>query len=233
MKETILKIYRLFGKIVLKPILNFEYKKQKIGVNERPVEYEFAFRKLRELGTGNILDIGPGQSSFPHLLRTCGFKVTAIDKVKGYWSDYWNRHFKIINDDITNPKTDDTFQFITCLSVLEHIPNHKSAIANMYKLLESGGYLLLSFPYNEKEYHQNIYEHPDAGYGKDSKFITQIYSRDTLDSWIKETPFKIISQEYYKTFTGELWTFGERLIPCVEAKSTDPHHLTCLLLQKL
>jgi len=83
---------------------------------------------MRKLCTGKVLDIGSGKSSWPHLMSICGFNVKAIDKMDGYWSSYFNRHYKIYHDDITNSKTKEKFQFATCLSVLEHIPEHRSAM---------------------------------------------------------------------------------------------------------
>ncbi len=233
MKKTILKVYNFFGKKYLNPMLNLEQRKRPFPkINERPAEYAFSFKHLQNLCVGKVLDIGPGKSSWPHLLSTCGYDVTAIDKIDGYWSSYINRHYKIINDDITNPKLTEKFQFATCLSVLEHIPHHRLAITNIHNLLNKSGYLLLTFPYNETEYHEDIYRDPEAGYGKDESFITQIYSRNEINDWIGDTSFKIIDQEYYKVFSGKFWTMGERVTPSLKVEKTDLHHLTCLLLQK-
>ena len=238
MKRIILKSYNLFAKKIITPILNLEQRKpripqkNKITINERPVEYAFSFKHLQKLCTGKILDIGPGTSSFPHSLFVCGYDVKAVDKMDDYWSSYFNRHFKIINDDITKSNLNESFQFITCLSVLEHIPNHRAAIKGIHNLLEKNGYLILTVPYNEKKYHENIYKHNEAGYGKDYRFITQVYSRKEIEMWLTDTSFKIVEQEFYKIFTGELWTFGERVIPSEKVDKSDLHHLTCILLQK-
>jgi len=238
MKKSILQSYNFFAKIVITPILNLEQRRPKlpvvrrIPINERPAEYTFSFRQLQKYCTGKILDIGPGLSSWPHLLSLCGYDVKAIDKVDGYWSSLFNRHFKIISDDITNSTLKETFQITTCLSVLEHIPNHREAIKGIHKLLDENGYLILTVPYNENHYHSDIYQHPEAGYGKDYRFITQIFSRNEIEMWLKDTSFKIIEQEYYQIFTGEFWTFGERIAPSKKVEKSELHHLTCILLQK-
>ncbi len=233
MKKIILKTYDMIGSTYLSPMLNLEQRKRPFPkINERATEYTFTLNHLRHLCTGKVLDIGPGKSSWPHLLSTCGFEVKAIDKMEGYWGSYFNRHYKIYNDDITNPKTDEKFQFSTCLSVLEHIPDHRAAIKNIHRLLEPKGYLILTFPYNEKEYSPDIYKHPNAGYGQNANFITQVYSRTQIDEWLSDTSFKIIDQEYYKVFTGEMWTMGERVVPCEQTTKSELHHLTCILLQK-
>lgn len=233
MKKTILKVYDFIGSIYLNPILNLEQRKRPFPkINERPVEYGFSFKHLQKLCTGKLLDIGPGKSSWPHILSTCGYDVKAIDKIDGYWNSYFNRHYKVVNDDITNPRTKGNFQFATCLSVLEHIPDHKSAVKNIHTLLEKNGYLILTFPYNENKYHENIYKHPKAGYGQNEIFVTQVFSRNEINDWLENTSFEIINQEYYQVFTGEFWTMGKRVVTCKQTKSTELHHLTCLLLQK-
>ena len=233
MKKAILKFYNYLGAKYLNPILELEQRKKPFPViNERSTEYAFSFNHIQKLCSGKLLDIGPGKSSWPHILSTCGIDVTAIDKIEGYWSSYFNRHYKVRNDDITNPKLKEKYQFATCLSVLEHIPNHKAAIANIHNLLEKDGYLVLTFPYNEHTYHADIYKHPQAGYGQSANFITQVYSRSEINDWLKDTSFEIVDQEYYQAFTGEFWTMGERVIPCVKTTSADLHHLTCILLQR-
>ena len=233
MKKIILKIYDFIGSKYLNPILKLEQKKRPFPlINERSTEYSFTIKHMSTLCNGNVLDIGPGKSSWPHLLSTCGFNVKAIDKMDGYWNSYFNRHYKIFNDDITNPTTTEKFQFATCLSVLEHIPDHLTAIKNMHNLLEKNGFLILTFPYNENIYHKDIYKHHEAGYGQGANFITQVYSRQEINKWLSDTSFEIIDQEYYKVFTGEMWTMGDRVTPCKKASSSELHHLTCLLLQK-
>jgi len=234
MKKLLITTYNFIGKKYLSLILNAEQKKKPFKViNERSTEYLFALKYLRMLCPGDVLDIGSGKSSWPHLLSTCGFKVKAIDKMGNYWDSFFNRHYKIDNEDITDPKTKQKFQFITCLSVLEHIPNHLRAMVNIHNMLEDNGHLVLTFPYNEDFYHSNIYKHPQAGYGQDANFITQVFSRASIDEWLSATSFEIVEQKYYRVFTGALWTIGKRLTPCEEVTRFHNHHLTCILLKKI
>ena len=111
-----------------------------------------------------ILDVGAGTSCFPHLLYNCGFNVTAIDNVTDYWPrGMSNRHFYIINDDIVNTRLNRKFDFITCISVLEHVQEYDKAVQNLFNLLNPAGYILLTFPYNEKKFIENVYALPEAG----------------------------------------------------------------------
>ena len=227
-------VYCTLGRLFLYPMLVLEWKRSHLKqINERAAEYGFALKWLRKLCPADVLDVGAGTGSWPHLMANCGFPVTAIDKIKGYWkSDFFNRHYYIINDDISEPKIDRQFDLITCISVIEHIPSHKEAFLGMLGLLKPGGTLVLTFPYNEKQYVDNVYKLPGVGYGRDYPFICQIYSREQIDEWLSDNPAKIIDQEYYKIFSGDLWAFGERVRPSEKVEKGQECHLTCLAIQK-
>ncbi len=236
LKKKVFKIYQLIGRIYLTPMLQLEWKKHLFykNINERPIEYGFAFKWLSKICPLEVLDVGTGTSALPHLLRNCGFHVTAIDKIEGYWTgDFFNRHYYIINDDITRTKLSKQFDFITCISVLEHIPDYNEAIKGMFDLLKPGGYLLLTFPYNEERYVDNVYKLPEAGYGKDEAYICQVFSRKEINTWLKENSGEIIEQEYYEIFSGELWTFGEHIYPPRKVNKEERSQLTCILIHKI
>lgn len=242
LKKTLYRLYKLYkilARWYLYLLLRSEWKTSvrrglaDKNINERPIEFGFALKWLSKIYPAEVLDVGSGTTAWPHVMANCRISVTAIDKIKGYWKgDFFNRHYYIISDDITKPKIKKQFDLITCLSVVEHIPNHKKAINEMIKLLKPGGHLVLTFPYNEKQYIDNVYKLPDAGYGQNSPYICQVFSRKEIDAWLKENPAKIIDQEYYEIFSGDLWTFGERIYPPRKAKKGERCHLTCILIQK-
>ena len=218
----------------LTPILLKEWKTSTFKrMNERPIEYGFAFKCLMEKHTTEVLDVGSGETAWPNIMTTCGFRVTAIDKKEGYWTGaFFNRHYYILTDDVTEPKIEKQFDFITCISVLEHIPNHRAAIKGMFSLLKTGGHLVLTFPYHEEKYVNDVYRLPGAGYGQEFPYICQIFSRKEIEAWMKENPSRILVQEYYQVFSGDLWTFGDRVYPPQKVTNQERHHLTCILLQK-
>lgn len=201
--------------------------------NERPVEFAFVFRKIAEIYPRDILDVGTGTTALPHLMRNCGCLVTATDNVRDYWSSgMLNRHYHVIDDDITATRLSQTFDMITCISVLEHVQKPSDAIRNMFFLLKPGGYLIITFPYNERSYVRNVYELPNSSYGKGMPYITQSYSRNELNQWIDENSAAIRDQEYWQFWDGEHWTLGGQCIPPKCVTSDKRHQLTCLLLQK-
>lgn len=221
------------GRAYCRVITKAEYDAQSFRrINERPIEYRFAFEAIRVARPLTVLDVGTGESALPSLMRTCGPVVTAIDNVTDYWpAGMINRHFHIIDEDATKGISG-KFDLITCISVLEHIHAHDAAVASMLEALNPGGYLALTFPYNEGEYIANAYALPDAGYGRDLPYVAQIYSRRELDRWFGKPGVQIVQQEYWRVFSGKFWTVGEALEPAVQTDRAGLHQLTCLLIRK-
>jgi SAM-dependent methyltransferase len=233
--RALFRLYQLLGKCYLTPMLLLEWKRPLYKfINERPVEYGFAFKWLSRICPEDVLDVGTGTTAWPHIMANCGFRVTAIDKIRDYWKGcFLNRHYYVINEDITNPEIEKQFDLVTCISVLEHIPNHRDAVKAMFGLLKPGGHLLLTFPYNEGRYVDNVYALPGAGYGRDARGICQVFSRNEVDAWLNENPGTIVDQEYYEIFSGDLWTFNERIYPPRKAERGGKCHLTCILIRRI
>jgi len=235
LNETLVRLYKVLGRWYITPVLLADWKWSRYKhINERTIEFAFAFKWLSKICPIKVLDVGSGTTAWPHIMANCGFGVTAIDKIKGYWKGgFFNRHYYIIHDDITKPKIAKQFDLVTCISVLEHIPDHKAAVRGMFELLNPLGYIVLTFPYNETRYVDNVYKLPDAGgYGKGAAFICQVFSRNEIDNWLQENRGTIIEQEYYEVFTGDLWAFGKRIYPPRKVKKQERYHLTCLVIQK-
>jgi len=222
------------GNLWLRQLCKREYLAQRyVAYNERAVEYSFVFRQLGRYCPKAVLDVGTGATALPQLIRQCGFIVTAVDNVKDYWSkEIFNRHFYIIKDDITSSNLKMQFNMITCISVLEHIRNHRVAVSTMFSLLQPGGHLLMTFPYNEKQYVENVYILPGSQAPKGLPFITQAFSRKQLSQWVHDNNAALIEQEYWRYHTGEYWTVGERLPLPEKSDRHRPHQITCILLKK-
>lgn len=229
-----IKIKQRIFKNEMHHILKKEYDAQSyVSFNERPVEYAFLFKQLAAFCPGHILDVGTGVTALPQLMRTCGFHVTAIDNVKDYWpAGMQNRHYLVIDDDITKSKLKKKFEAITCISTLEHIVNFEKAIENMILLLADGGHLILSFPYNEKKYCENVYHLDDSRAPKNMPFTTQAFSRENIEGWCKKYRLEIMEQEYWRFFTGEYWSTGERTKFPERSSASAPHQITCVVLKK-
>lgn len=211
-----------------------EYQTQSfVALNERAVEYAFLFHHLARLCPQRVLDVGTGKTALPHLIRTWGPMVTATDNVRDYWpKGMMNRHYHVVDSDIVNPAVSGPFDFITCVSTLEHIRDHRRAMRNMFGLLAPGGHIVVTFPYTEWEYVENVYALPGSIGAETYPFPTQSYSRQELNSWVHENDGCILAQEYWRFFSGPYWTLGSRIVPPVQVSASERHQLSCVLLGK-
>jgi 2-polyprenyl-3-methyl-5-hydroxy-6-metoxy-1,4-benzoquinol methylase len=201
--------------------------------NERPIEYRFALECLAEARAKSVLDVGTGTTAWPHILRNCGFVVTAIDNIHDYWgSDVLNRHWTVLDVDITHPDGfSGHFDAITCISVIEHIVEHERAFENMLRLLAPGGILILTTPYSHHEYCANVYERSDASYGSDALYICRSHSATEIQAW-QNLGARLRRRELWRLFSGPVWATGER-IEWQRAETEDcPHHLGCFAFEK-
>jgi SAM-dependent methyltransferase len=220
------------GQRYIRAIMDREYSHSPERINERSIEYKFVFSALTMFQPSSVLDVGTGTTALPALIRTCGFNVTAIDNVRDYWpKGMYNRHYPVLDQDIRNPKIDQTFDLVTCISVLEHIQQSAAAVRGMASLLNPGGVLLLTCPYSENLYHPNVYE-LESSYGYGNKdFITQQYSRRELTLWLSETGLHLLKQEYWELFDSDYWSVGPRIGPN-KSGAKERHQLTCVALMK-
>jgi 2-polyprenyl-3-methyl-5-hydroxy-6-metoxy-1,4-benzoquinol methylase len=227
-------VVHAFGTRYIKKLCDAEYRGQKkTRKNERSIEYRFVFENLTELRPEKCLDVGSGTTALPHLIRNCGYLVTAVDNIVDYWPEGMvNRHFHVVHDDITRTRLSEKFDFITCISVLEHIKDHAGAMRSMLSLLNPGGHLVLTCPYSESEYIENCYDLAGSSYGKGSAYACQAFSRKELSHWIMAGSASIAKQEYWEFFTGKHWTVGEVLPHPRRVTATGSHQLTCVLIKK-
>lgn len=216
-------------------ICKMEYEHQSFqGFSERAIEYSFVFRHLARLCPRRVLDVGTGTTALPHLMRHCGSLVKATDNIREYWPyGMSNRHYHVINDDITRTGIREEFDVITCVSVLEHIGDHDAAVRNMIGLLSQQGHLIMTFPYTEGSYVRNVYELEGSNaYQRRIPFIAQSFSRREVSEWCAQNDCKIVEQEYWRCWEGDHWTVGKQVVPPRMVDSGDKHDLSCLLMRK-
>lgn len=201
--------------------------------NERPVEYRFVFTQLANYYPKKVLDVGTGLTALPHLMANCGMAVTAIDNIKDYWPmGMFNRHYYVINQSITNPQLNEKFDLVTCISTLEHIDDFNQAVKSMFALLNPGGHLVLTFPYNEEKFVDNVYALPNSNVKQLPYHKAHAYSRDQLNNWCAENKATLVEQEYWHFFTGDYWTVGDKLTIPKKVNKEEKHQISCVVFEK-
>ena len=101
-----------------------------------------------------ILDMGIAWGMWPHILSQLGYDVTGVDWAKLYSSDGLTERHPTLNDvhafDYTTQKwpfTDNTFDIITHLDLIEHIhPPLNHTFNEMYRVLKPGGRIVMTTP---------------------------------------------------------------------------------------
>lgn len=222
------------GKRWVADVCRNEYESQTFQrFNERPVEFAFLFRVIATHYPKHVLDVGTGMTALPHMIRNGGALVTAIDNVRDYWPQgMLNRHFHVIDDDITATRHDARYDLISCISVLEHIVKYDLAVESMASLLAEGGLLVITCPYTEGEYVRNVYELPGSSYGQSAPYITQSFSRADVTRWTEACDLELVEQEFWCFWSGDHWTVGQQIVPPMRSTAEQKHQLTCLLFRK-
>ncbi len=103
-------------------------------------------------------DFGIGNGYLLKRLNSMGLEVTGVD-VSRYLIEHLRKSFEkeslkvtLIHGDITNLNLkDDSFDSVTCLDILEHIPGEglKAAIENIKGCIVNGGLLIVTLPVGE------------------------------------------------------------------------------------
>lgn len=205
-----------------------------IGMNERSIEYSYVLNKITEMRPRLILDVGTGKSALPAIMRNCGPLVTAIDNIKDYWSNGMsNKHYHVKDIDILNPKLNNKYDMITCVSVLEHINNHEQAVINMSNQLNSAGVLIFTLPFSSEKYIANVYKLQESWAINESyPFITQSFSQVELEKWLKVANLELIDIEYWRLTDGKYWTCGQLLEFPKKSNQFETHQIACITLRR-
>jgi len=102
-------------------------------------------------GNKSVLDIACGVGyAGPMFIQSGAISYNGVDineKLVGYANDnYASELISYSVGDICSFKIDKKFDLISCFETIEHIKDYKTAIENLYDLLNLGGTLLISSP---------------------------------------------------------------------------------------
>ncbi len=121
-----------------------------------------------------------------------------------YPTDFENEFLSDYQYDITRINVEDNkFDLIVCYHILEHIINDKKAISELYRVLKTGGNLLVQTPFKEgdiyEDYSVKTEQERLIHFGQ--KDHVRIYSVKGLENRLKEAGFnteiRIFDEDIY------------------------------------
>ena len=148
----------------------------------------------------NILDVGGGSGAF---LRYLGIKnATILDISKSGINSAKKKGYSIVTADCQKPfpLTDESFDTIYCMELLEHIDDSAVTIKEIYRILKNDGVAIFVVP--------NIWrEKPDDHH------IRQWRCQELKNKWVfkcprlKDTRLRIITKNFAKAFPNIFASF--------------------------
>ncbi|TVQ86889.1 MAG: class I SAM-dependent methyltransferase [Bacteroidetes bacterium] len=133
-----------------------------------------------------ILDFSPSRSLFRKLKKTASIEYVASDLSGDFLADK--------KYDITQIEVNDaSFDLVICYHVLEHIPDDRKAIQELYRILDRGGKCLIQTPFKEGD----IYENPSITLPNErirhfgQKDHVRIYSVNGLVKRLEKAGFQV------------------------------------------
>lgn len=128
----------------------------------RLIEYPWTTRALELRRGDTVLDIGSGTSTYPHMLAREGVNVVVVelDAKRVRWQQQKRQatvrasdgaFFPLVADATKLPFRTGSFQRISAVSSLEHIPDDAPVGQEVGRVLAPGGIVAMSLPFTSSE----------------------------------------------------------------------------------
>jgi 2-polyprenyl-3-methyl-5-hydroxy-6-metoxy-1,4-benzoquinol methylase len=155
-----------------------------------------------------VLDAGCGSQS--HILYPERVHLAGIDNCKEAVEQNRQLDEYIIADLQTYPLPKKCYDLITCIDVIEHLPNPEQALSNMWQALKPGGTLIIRAPYLYSvkgiiakftphwvhvAFRRYILRNPNAGkpgYPPFKTFLRPSMTPESVIRWISENQGEIV-----------------------------------------
>jgi 2-polyprenyl-3-methyl-5-hydroxy-6-metoxy-1,4-benzoquinol methylase len=155
---------------------------------------------------------GEGQYLFSYAKRYPAFHFTGIDKIEqnitlcqGYISKTKLKNVTVLHTSIESMDTDEKYNAIICVGVLQYIEKDREAVNMLYNSLAENGRLLLYTPVNDRIilpfYKKILAKYPGYETVQGRK---RIYCEDSIQILLQNAKFSIRSRKQTYGFLGTL-----------------------------
>jgi SAM-dependent methyltransferase len=111
--------------------------------------HSLLLRALNREGAGQtVLDVGCGSGYLGSVLAERGYKVTGIERA-GCYREPFPESIRLIEADLEDGLPDltpDSFDYVLCADILEHLRDPGGLLRQLRKVLRPGGLLIASLP---------------------------------------------------------------------------------------
>lgn len=123
-------------------------------------------QRVRDLPPGDGLDIGAAGGGNTRVLQGLGWRMLALEFTAEGAEVAHERGLQVVRADAQRlPVPDESLDLVTALDVLEHLPDHKRAAAEIYRVLRPGGVLVAAVPVD-----QRLWSEHDVAVGHERRY---------------------------------------------------------------
>jgi SAM-dependent methyltransferase len=164
---------------------------------------------------GRILHFSPSRPLYRKLKNYPGIKYVSSDFEDEFLAD---KRYDITQIDEMN----NTFDFIICYHVLEHIEKDRQAMAELFRILKPKGIAIIQTPFKEGDIYEDFSIQSKEGrlkyFGQEDH--VRIYSIEGLKNRLKQTNFNVDTKKFRSSEEDQIFGFREGEVVLFVQKSS-------------
>jgi ubiquinone/menaquinone biosynthesis C-methylase UbiE len=165
-------------------------------LSRKPFDRELLAKFAELIASGRVCDMGCGPGHLARHLAELGVDAMGVD-ISPVMLDVARRLNPKLRfeqgDMLRLPFPDSSFAGIVAFYSIIHIerPRITDALRELYRILEDGGHLLLSFHVGEGEVHRDEYYSQSGQKGPQIAFHATLFAIDELERYLEDASYKV------------------------------------------